>query len=165
MKKLVYILVAIFAFFFGFGIYKLRPLFMPISLVEISQDANLYYFNDVNIKAYLEVSPSGEYCCSVIDFQDSFIEGAGFSLNDRLQWDDNLQKFRRELYLKNKELDNEKLDKGEFVAEVIIVGRIRKVNTCFGPDYFIEAKEVKQISPVRFISREEFRKHKLINKE
>ena len=129
----------------------------------VSQNARLYYFNEVQIKAYLEASSASDYCCSVIGFEGGYMEGAGFDLTDELEKDENLSRLREELFQKNKALNNKDLDKGEFVAEVVIVGRIRKVMRCFGPPFYIEAKEVNQVSPIRFISTEEFQKYNPVN--
>jgi hypothetical protein len=160
MKKLLYILVALLAFVAGVITFYVRPLVMPVSLHEVSQNWKLYYFNDVHIKAYLESGAVPDYCCSVIGFQGNYMEGAGFDLTEQLEKDENLKRLREELFQKNKALNNKDFDKGEFVAEVIIIGRIEKVMGCFGPPYYIEAREVKQVSPIRFISKEEFQKYK-----
>jgi hypothetical protein len=79
-----------------------------------------------------------------------------------LQKDADLKKLREELFEKNAQIDNKDIYKGEFVAEVEITGKIREVVSCFGPPFYIEAKEVKQVSPIRFISAEEFNKYQPI---
>src|SRR5215212_1494623 len=120
MKKVIYILVAISTFSFSFGLFKLRPLVIPVSLPEASQNVELYYFHDVHIRAYLEASRLPVYCCSVTGFEGDYIEGAGFALTDELKKDENLTKLREELLQKSKQLNNKDLYKGDFVAEVVI---------------------------------------------
>lgn len=161
MKKIICVFIAILTFGISVSIYYLRPLVMPVSLYTISQSAPLYRFNDVHMKAYLESSYSDDdfVYLPVTDFNNGDAVFAGFDLNDSLKENNALLKLKSELFEMNSKLDRKH---GEYVAQVEIIGRIEELNSCFGPSFGIQVKEIKQISPILYVSNENGR-YKLIS--
>ena len=168
MKKLVYILIAFSAFSFGIVVYSLRPIISPVSLCEISQHTELYKFNDIRIKAYLDNVgiDNDSLSYSVFDFGNNCLTGADLdiseSLKEQLKNDKSLKVFINELRQKNNELMENRAE-GHFIGQVEIIGSIEKVSSktdeiagLISPlPFVIRADEIKQISPVHFMSHEE----------
>lgn len=71
-----------------------------------------------------------------------------------------MKKLRKELAEKNEELRETKFDEGSFSAEVELIGEVDDLSDdgithCFVPDLSVKVKEIKQVSPIQYISREE----------
>ncbi len=168
MKKLIYILIGIATFSIGFCIFQLRPLIVPVSLCEISQHSELFQSKQIYIKAFLDrvrIDEGGREDFSVSDLGKGCVTGATLEISEqlksKLKSDESFQKFIGELRVKNYEEHKKRDGNGVFVAEIEIVGEIKKVEESeYGllvslPLFIITANEIKQISPIRFISKEE----------
>jgi len=162
MKKLVYILVAFSAFSIGVVVYYLRPIVSPVSLCEISQNAELYQFNEIRIKGYMYNVGKTEDDFSVYDFSNDCLTGANLDITEQLKEqlinDEKLKVFIGELRQKNNDVIKNREGKGVFVGEVEIIGEIKKRTETTGiasQPFVIKANKIKQISPIRFLSNEE----------
>lgn len=173
MKKLIYILSGIITFSIGFWIFQMRPLIIPVSLCEVSQHAELFQSKQIRVKAFLDnvrVDEDGRENFSVSDLGKNCVTGATLEISEhlksKLKNDENFQHFVGELRGKNDELYRKRDGNGIFVAEIEIVGEIRKVEESENavlvspPPFIISANEIRQISPIRFVSREEIRSFK-----
>ena len=169
MKKATYILFGLFTFSIGFWLFNLRPLVTPVNLCEIPQNTEIYRSKQVFIKAYVDsvgISENDLTYFSVFDFGENCLTGASLNISEKfkeqLKNDENLKSFIDELRRKNNELREKRAD-GHFIGEVEIVGSIKSIpqNTAIAGSaatYFpfeIEVSEMKQISPIRFMSQEE----------
>lgn len=160
MKKLIYILVAISAFIFGVTAFYLRPVVKPAPLSEVVKNVELYKWQRVYIKGYLDVrrlkSENLDFY-SVFDFKKGClkdcIEGASLQLPNNFQNNTSISGLINELGEKNEQTNS--LDDGSYYAEVEIVGTIEKINACFAPPYIIKADKIKQISSIKFLSKAE----------
>ncbi len=168
MKKLIYILIGIATFSVGFWIFQLRPLVVPVSLCEISQHAEFFQSKQIRVKAFLDnvrVDEDGRENFSVSDLGKGCITGATLEISEqlksKLKGDETFQNFISELRGENDEIYKRRDGNGLFVAEIEIVGQIRKVEESeYGviaspPPFIITANEIKQISPIRFVNNEE----------
>lgn len=153
MKKSIYIFVILLTFSVGVIAFYLRPIVTPVSLCEISQHAELYQFNDVRIKAYLDVSKDGKLVsiyelkkgCEDVYADLWFSENFEENLPEEKLSDD-LKKLINQL----KEQTSEDL---RAFAEVEVVGRIEKREmNCFALPFYVKIKEIKQTSPIKFIN-------------
>ena len=163
MKKLIYIFVGLAAFSIGIAVYYLQPIVTAVPLCEISQHVELYEFNEIRIKAYLDgagITEDDFNFYSVSDFNNSCLTGASLEISEALKNDDAFKKLARELRQKNTYLREKKSD-GVYIAEVEILGEIKKqlelesAPLVAPPPFIIKTKEIKQISPIRFLSYEE----------
>ena len=166
MKKIIYVLFAMFTFSIGFYLFKARPLVTTVSLCEISGDAELYRAKKIYIKAFLDGSGLDETDrdWSVSDYRDGCLTGASLVVSDKLKTqlenDEELNAAISELRQKKNKLIKNRED-GLFVIEVEITGEIeRRPYSDYGglvspPPFIIRADQIKQISPIRFVSQEE----------
>ncbi len=179
MNKLGYILSAFLAFSFGIVVYSLRPIVSPTSLCEISQHSELYQFNDIRIKAYLDnvgIDDDNLPYYSVFDFGNDCLTGADLNISERLKEqlksDENLSVFINELREKNNKLMENRAD-GHFIGQVEIIGCIEKVlpktdetTGITSPlPFIIKVDEIKQIAPIRFMSHEEILEIQIVHKQ
>ena len=168
MKKLIYILIGVFTFSVSFWLFQLRPIVVPVSLCEISQHSELFQSKQLRVKAFLDnvrIDEDGREDFSVSDFRKGCVTGATLEISEelkaQLKSDESFQNFIMELRQKNDEIYKKRDGNGLFVAEIEIVGEIRKVeepenaSIVSPPPYIISANEIKQVSSIRFISREE----------
>lgn len=173
MKKLVYILVAVFTFSIGFWLFHLRPVVMPVSLCEISRlDAELFKTKQIYVRAYLDSVGRTEDdldSYSVYDLENGCFIGAKLEISgkikEQLQNDDNL-KASINLIRQNQEeaydnRPNPRYKPVYYFAEVEITGEVKKYESEYGalvtpPPFIIKVDEIKQISPIRLINYEEF---------
>lgn len=171
MKKLVYILIGIFTFSIGFWLFHLRPLVTPVSLCEISQHAELFKSKQIRIKAFLDgvgrdESNLDDY--SVSDFKNGCLTGASLEISEKmkekLKSDENLKastnliRQKREEVFRNRR--NPNYPAGYYVTEVEITGEIEEyieteTTGIARIPFKIKVNEMKQVSPIRFISSEE----------
>ena len=168
MKKFVYILFGLFTFSVSSWLFNLHPLVTPVSLCEISQHSQIYQSKQIYIEAYLEVvgSLGDDFTYySVFDFGNNCFTGASLEISEtvkeQLSNDENLKTFVNELRQKNTR-SRDKHSDGNFIGKVKIIGSIEKVsshNETAGmiapPPFAITANEIKQISPIQFMSYEE----------
>lgn len=168
MKKAIYVLFGIFTFSVGFWLFNLRPLVVPVTLCEIPQNPNIYGSKKVHINAYIDnvgISEDDLTYFSVFDFGSECLTGAGLNisenLKEQLKNDASLKSFVDELRLKNNHLIENRSD-GHFIGQVEITGTIKKAvyNNEIASEgthlpFEIEADEIKQIAPIRFMSQEE----------
>ena len=172
MKKLIYILVALTAFSIGFWLFHLRPLVTPVSLCEISQHAELFKSKQIRVKAFLDgvgrdESNLDDY--SVSDFRNGCLTGASLEISEKikekLKSDENLKGSISLLRQKYEEaFDNRRnpsYPAGYYLAEVEITGEIEKyteteTTSIARIPFKIKVDEIKQVSPIQFISHEEF---------
>ncbi len=164
MKKLIYILIALTAFTVGVVVFYLRPIVTPVSLCEISQHAELYRFNEIRVKAYLfSVGKEDSDFYTVSDYKNGCVTGASLDISEKLKNNANLGNLIQELRQKNNALREQNAE-GKFVekdiygffdAEVEVTGKIEGISSCFGMPFVIKTENIKQISPIRFISSEE----------
>jgi hypothetical protein len=170
MKKLTYLSIALSAFSLSLLIYYLRPIVTPVSLCEVSQHIELYRFNEIHIKAYLDSVGINEddFDFNVSDFKNGCLTGASLYISERLKEqlknDESLKIFIAELREKNDKIIKNREGKGIFVVEVEIVGKIEKQRKSeYGalvapPPFVIKANLIKQISQIRFVSNKEILK-------
>lgn len=172
MNKITYILIGFITFSIGFSAYTLRPLMQAVSLCEVSQNSEFYRSKIIKIKAYLDNAiiddeEIEEDYFSVSDFSNSCLTGASLELSENLKSDlkknENLNAFLKELGRKKRESFEKRNNSGIYIAEIEIVGRIEKrekleeTAALFEPPPFIiKADQIKQISPVRLLSSEEY---------
>lgn len=167
MKKIVYILIGIFTFSIGFGSYLFRPFVTPVSLCEISQNAELYRSKQIKIKAYLDRASiyenEEENFFSVFSFDSECLTGAHLEIAEELKTalknNKNLRNFINELSEKQNEMLEKRDDSGFYIAEVEIVGEIETgARTSHSPPFIIKAEKIRQLSPISFLTREEILK-------
>lgn len=167
MKKIFYIIVGLFTFSIGFWSYLSRPFVTPVSLCEISQNAGLYRSKQIEIKAYLDRVPTkdiegNEY--SISDFNSSCVTGADLELTDelklQLQNDESLRNFINEFSEKRREDYEKRDDSGFYIAEIEIIGEISEQKKIghYPIPFKIKANQIKQISPIKFLTNEELKK-------
>jgi len=164
MKKLFYIIIGIFTFSIGFWSYLSRPFVVPVSLCEISQNAELYKSKQIKIKAYLDRVLIGngeetEYVVSDLNSKclTSAIVESTDELKLQLQNDESVRNFIYELSEKQKQMYEKRDDSWFYLAEIEIVGEISSDRkTSHSPPFSIKASKIKQISPIKFLYREEF---------
>lgn len=166
MKKLIYILIALVAFSIGVIGYYLRPIVMSVSLCQIKQNASLYDKQTVRVKGYLDSLRMDETDNNEIDFDGiSSLEkgcetGASLVYSEQLKTDETLKNLRQQIWEKNKEFVKTRFEEGWYLAEVEVVAEVNDMSNdgvthCFAPDLGLKVKEIKQVSPIRFVSREE----------
>lgn len=167
MKKIIYVLVGIFTFSIGFGSYYSRPFVTAVSLCEISQNAELYRSKQIKIKADLDGisidENEEENFFFVSDIDSGCLTGAHLEISDELKKelknDGKLRNFLNEFTEKRKEGFKERGFSGVYIAEIEIVGEISSFNiTSDSQPFIIKAEKIRQLSPIRFLSREEFLK-------
>ncbi len=169
MEKAIYILFGTFTFSVGFWLFSLRPLVVPVSLCEIPQNPSIYGSKQVHIKAYIDnvgISEDDLTYFSVFDFGNNCLTGASLHISEtpkeKLKNDAGLKSFIDELRQKNNNLSENRSD-GHFIGQVEITGSIKKAiynnETAGGAavhfPFEIEASEIKQVAPIRFMSQEE----------
>jgi hypothetical protein len=167
MKIFFYIIVGLFTFSIGFWSYLSRPFVVPVSLCEISQNAELYQSKQIKIKAYLDRVPinENEYedFYSVYDLNSNCLTGAILEPTDELKFqlqnDENLKSLINELSDKRRE-DYKKRDGSRFYfAEIEIIGEISSDRTTsHSIPFIINVDKIKQISPIKFLTNEELQK-------
>jgi hypothetical protein len=165
MKKLLYIFVALSTFSIGIAAFYFRPPIKPITLCEIKQNASLYDKQEVYFKAYLEVLELGDnekvdYFDLVSSWEKGCISEASLEYSDKLKADKKLEKLRKQLHDDNLEIPKAESEKGRYLSEVEIIGEVDDLSNngikfSFTPGLSVKVKEIKQISSIRFISREE----------
>lgn len=166
MKKIIYILIAVLTFSGSFGIYKFRPFYSSVPLCEIKRNFKFYGTIqlvtgwDIHFTAYAEGSDASfENPDSfwLIDFQSGCVTGGivDFSNSSEIRNNENFSKTLTEL--REKKLKPEQsLYEGFYVARVKITGKVEDTSRGIGgTDFHVEAKEIKQISPIRFLSQED----------
>ena len=171
MKKLIYILIGVFTFSVSYWLFQLRPLIVPVSLCEISQHAELFQSKQIRVKAFLNnviTDEDGREDFRVSDMKNGCVTGATLEISEqlisKLKSDESFQQFIGELRDKNDEEYKNLEGNGIFNAEIEIVGEIKKVaetekaSLVSPPPFIITANEIKQISPIRFVSYEEVRR-------
>lgn len=153
MKKLIYISVALSTLFIGVFAYYFRPLVKPVSLCEIEQNAGLYQFNEVHIKAFLDVGKDGKFL-NVFEIKKD-CEDAGADLWFSENFEENLLEEKLTVEFRNliEQLKGQSSENIMAVAEVEIVGKlVKREMHCFSLPYYVKVKEIKQTSPVKFIN-------------
>ncbi|MGC2234765.1 MAG: hypothetical protein WA584_01215 [Pyrinomonadaceae bacterium] len=167
MKKIIYILFAIFTFSIGFWFFQMRPLIKTITLCEISGNVELYRSKHIRIKAYLDNvgEDKTDLDYSVSDYRNGCLTGASLVISDKLKEqldnDGNLKALINDLRQKNNELNKNREGKGLYVLEVEIIGEIEKQpDSDYGvlvapPPFIIKADKIEPISAIRYVNREE----------
>lgn len=165
MRKVIYIFVALLAFVIGTMSFYFRPLIQPVSLCEIKQNARLYDKREVYVRAYLEVlrlkeNEDDDYFDVVSSLGKGCIEGASLEYSEQLKQSETLKQLCKEMSEANKELIKTKFDEGWYLVEVEIFGQVDDLSDdgithCFTPDLSLKVKELKQTSPIHFVSRQE----------
>lgn len=171
MKKIFYIIVGLFTFSIGFWSYLSRPFITPVSLCEISQNTEIYRSKSIKIKANLDqvlIRSGEENEYSVSDLNSDCLTGATLEPSEKLklqlQNDENLKNFINELSEKQRKMYEKRDSSGFYLAEIEIVGEIEKREpSSYGslvepPPFIIKAEQIKQVSPIKFITTEEFLK-------
>ncbi len=166
MKKIFCIIVGLFTFSIGFWSYLSRPFVIPVSLCEISQNAELYKSKQIKIQANLDqvlIESGEENQYSVSDLNSNCLTGAILEPSEKLklqlQNDENLRNFINELSEKQRKMYEKRDDSGFYLAEIEIVGEISSDRvTSHSPPFRIKADKIKQVSPIKFLTIEEFRK-------
>jgi hypothetical protein len=148
MKKVVYILVAIFTFSVGYGLYQVRPFVTSVPICEVTQNIGLYNNREVHIKAFLEVS--GEY----ISIDDGCInEDISVDLAEELKGNATIT----ELF---KQLRQARSKNSHPMIKAEIIGTIKDIRNdgitgIIDPQFEIKIREIKPISKVVFITDRE----------
>ncbi len=170
MRKIIYILIGIATFSVGFWIFQLRPLVIPVSICEITRHAEIFESKQIRVKAFLgnvRIDDDGTENFSVSDLEEGCLTSATLEISEQLKSelksDESLQQFISELRSKNDEEDKKRDGNGMFVAEIEIVGEIRKIeetgiaSVVSPPPFIIKTTEIAQTSPIRFVSYKEIR--------
>lgn len=180
MKKLIYILIAIFTFSIGFWLFHLRPLVMTGSLCDISQrDAELFESKQIRIKAFLDGVSRTENDTnyySVFNFGNGCLAGADLEISEeikeQLKADENLKasinlmRQSREEEFDNRR--NESYKPVHYIAEVEVTGEIKRYKRTdtsgWNPTqpFVIKVDKIKQVSPIRLLSFEEIQEIKKV---
>lgn len=167
MKKLIYILIAVFTFSVGFWLYHLRPLIMPVSLCEISErDAKFFESKKIRVKAFLDSAGTADIDLgwSVFDYRNGCLKGAALMISpekikEQLKNDENLNASVNLIRQKQQEeFDNRRnpsYTAVHYFAEVEITGEIQDVDSVEPLPIIIKVDEIKQISSIHSISYEE----------
>lgn len=163
MKKVIYIGVSSLTFLVGFVAFYFHPSIMPVSLCEIKQNVYLFDKRDVYVRADLSVlelreNDEEDYFDTVSSVEKGCIEGASLVYPEELKRDAALKQLRKELREANKELRKSKFDEGWYLVEVEILAEVDDLSDdgithCFTPNLSLKVKEIKPISPIRFVSR------------
>lgn len=172
MKKLFYIIFALFTFVCGILVFYVQPLFTPIRLNEFREISALYVNKKIQIKGYLEVSgKETPYSYSLVDKDRKENDLGELRPFMMLEISKSIEEINiswlKELAQKNNSLSE--LRKNEnyseelsryYYAEVEITGRVReRKNEFFGGNYFVvEVEDIKQVSPVTLIYLKDFNK-------
>jgi hypothetical protein len=141
--------------------------------LRVSQrDAELFESKQIRIKAFLDgvgrtEDNSNNY--SVFDFRNGCLTGASLEISEKikekLKSDENLKASISLMRQKQEEAFNNRRNASytpvHYFAEVEITGEIGKYESEAGalvapPPLIIKVNEIKQISPIRFLSHEEF---------
>ncbi len=172
MKKLIYVLIGIFTFSIGFWLFHMRPLVMTVSLCEISRrDVKFLKSKQIRVKAFLDNvgRDENDLNLSVFDFGNGCLKGAELEISDRikeqLKSNENLNasmsliRQKREEEFENRR--NPIYTPVHYFAEVEITGEIKNYDSedealVESLPFVIKVNEIKQISPIRLISNEEF---------
>lgn len=110
MKKPIYILIGVFTFSLSLLIYYLRPTVTPVSLCEVPQHVELYRFNEIRVKAYLDSVGlnKDDLDFNVSDIKNDCLTGASLiiseQLKEQLKSDESLKVFIAELREKNNKI-------------------------------------------------------------
>ncbi len=164
MKKFIYILIAILTFSIGFWLYNFRASVMPVSLCEISRHSENYRSKQIKIKAYLDAAgveaESSNF--DILDFDENCLTGATVKISNQLKEQINNDEYLKssiiEISAKNKDSFKNRID-GVFAIKVEIIGEIEKDTSEYGKmmnrPFIINANQIKQISPIRFIAFDE----------
>jgi hypothetical protein len=129
-----------------------------LSLYDATQNVGLYKEQKKYIKGYLEVNSldsNGTKYYSLFDFNKNCFQQCLAESSLQLP-----QKNNREISNLIKELENKGArsnnQDGFIYAEVEVFGEIEESSACFAPPYRIKVEEIKQVSPIKFMSRAEF---------
>ena len=132
---------------------------VPVSLCEISQRIELYPSQQLRMKAYLEFEIEGTFFVS--DFRKSCVTSARLEIAEGLKKNKKFRNLVNSLRRKNDELTKNKDESGLYLVQIEIVGEINKTKNTENagilnpPPFEIKASEIKQISPIRFVSYQE----------
>jgi hypothetical protein len=164
MKKFLYISIALFAFVVGIlGIY-LKPLFVPVPLSELKGKLYLYKSREIKVKGYFTSSKfrstKWEFIYIILENakcdEYGYCVSAAISLELSEETKEKESVLIQELAEKNYQYELEKKEavEGNYGVEVEITGQIEERETNFsGIDPFvIKVKEIKQTSPIKFIT-------------
>lgn len=166
MKKIIYIFVFLIAVIVGVSVYYLRPLFVPISLSDLRKNTSHYKHHKIKVFAKFEVTEeNSQYFINLKDWEnecsgDNFCF-IGLELSEEILAQ-NLSLIK-ELLEKNKAvgrstlINGEHWADGEFYIDVEVSGYlIEKESKYFsGTFYDIKVDEIKQISPIKFVTIKE----------
>ncbi len=158
MKKLIYILVALLAFLCGIFVFFIRPLFITVPLYELKGNVQYYKYQKIKVKGYFTpTKDESSYFYSLEDYTNKcsgeFIDCASFvslELSEGVEKKENL--LIEEIAEKNYQLGKTEFRRGFYGAEVEVIGYVEERNGVFGLAPVIKIEEIKQISPIKFIS-------------
>lgn len=159
MKKVAYILVGLLMFVIGIFCYYLRPIAMPISLCEATQNHLLYQFTDIWVKA--DLSANKDHSVLFISEARKACEDSEADLTFSNDYDKNeeitIQKLNSEFSeLKAKSMEQNPETAAVF-ADFLVKGRIvKRTMNCFAAPFYFEVKEIRQVSPVRIVELREY---------
>jgi hypothetical protein len=180
MKKLIYILIGIFTFSIGFWLFHFyydrqvisSPTDTSVTLCEVAGNASFYQSKQIHIKALLDgVGTNGNNLddFTVFDFKNGCLISASLEIPEnvkgKLKSDESLKASLSLLRQKYKEAfdnrQNQSLPAGYYFIEVEIIGEIERHEYQYGVSdpplpLVIKVNQIKQVSPVRSISREVF---------
>jgi hypothetical protein len=159
MKKVAYILVGLLMFVIGIFCNYFRPIAMPISLCEASQNHALYQFTDIWVKA--DLSANKDHSVLFISEANKVCEESGADLTFSNDYDESelitkqkLNSEFSELKAKSIELNSEST---MVFADVLVKGRlVKRTMNCFAAPFYFEVKEIRQVSPVRIVELREY---------
>jgi len=165
MKKLIYIFVALTAFFVGVVIFYMRPIVTPVSLCEISQHAELYRFKEIHVKAFLfveDIKHQNPDSYAISDYQNGCVKHAILNISEDLKNNVKFKVLVEELRQKNNERLKQDAEgrfvqkdkQGTYVAEVEVTGKIEEFSSFPEVPFVLKAEDIKQVSPIRFLNDE-----------
>ncbi len=160
MKKVIYIFVALLAFVSGVFVFYIRPLFIIVPLYDLRENISHYESLKVKVRGDFEVT-NGEssYLYGIQDYKndcsDDCVSYKGLELPKEIE-EENI-KFIKELAEKNSTLGKTDFRQGMYMAKVEVTGYVEeRYSVGFDMSYFvIKVVEIKQISPIKFITVQE----------
>lgn len=168
MKKLIYILISLVAFSVGVAVFYIRPQFIPISLGELRENISQYKFVKVRVKGNFEVTKAeSTYFFGLQDYKNKCSGGSfcyvGLELSKETEEINSL--LINELPDKNQTLGKTDYRRGVYLAEIEVNGYLEEekeekykdtgISGGVGPAYIIKVQNIKQISPIKFVTNEE----------
>lgn len=157
MKKVLYVSIAVSAFFCGVGVFYVRPLLVPLSLFELRQNISRYKSRDFKVIGKLEVTEfDSTYFVNIKDWENECSAEPkcfrGLQLSERVLREN--FSLLEEIAEKNHTIGKTDFRHIEYYADVEITGSLVETeNQYFTVDssYDIKVEAIEYLSPVKFV--------------